>query len=70
MQYLYNDLQKSGQQTRSHNRNIQKPEKYPLAKHETTFYMKLKQFCETCDQLFDIKCGNELHRKKTRNLME
>ena len=38
----------------SHSRNIQKPEKYPFAKHRTAFYMKLKQFRENCEQLFDI----------------
>ena len=38
--------------------------KYPLAKRGTTFYMKLKQCCENCGQLFDIKCGDECRRKK------
>ena len=33
--------------------------------------MKRKQFCENCEQLFEIKCGDESRRKKkTRNLME
>ena len=29
--------------------------KYPLAKRGTTFYMKVNQFRENCEQLFDIK---------------
>ena len=42
--------------------------KYPFAKRRTTFYMKLKQFCENCEQFFDIKCGDEYHRKKRETL--
>ena len=63
MKYLYNDSRKCGQQTGSHNKNIQRPEKYPLAKRGTTFYMKLKQFPENCEQFFDIKCGDGKNKK-------
>ena len=34
-------------------------ENHPLAKHETTFHMRPKQFRDNCEQLFDIMCGDQ-----------
>ena len=42
--------------------------KHPLAKRGKTFYMKLKQFREKCEQLFDMNCGDESCRKKKETL--
>ena len=38
--------------------------KYPLAKRGTTFYMKVNQFRENCEQLFDIKWDESRWKKQ------